>query len=131
MSTNPSGTGTNRLLRTTKDRRWLASVSTRRGPRSSRSQRSIPQGLLVMNESGPPSSVKPDLDTELEQICLQAMAKDRAQRHASMGDFAEALGVSERIEIHQGLFADTFATLAGRVIGQEIGGPDDRRRSVG
>jgi hypothetical protein len=27
---------------------------------------------------------------------------------------AEALGVGERVEIHQGLFADTFATLAGR-----------------
>ncbi len=57
--TNPSGTGISRPLRTTNDRRWPGSVAIRRSDNPSRSQRSRPQGLFVMNESGPPSRVKP------------------------------------------------------------------------
>ncbi len=57
--TNPSGTGTSRPRWTTNERRWRLSVPIRRSARPSSRQSSTPQGLLVMNESAPPSRVKP------------------------------------------------------------------------
>lgn len=39
----------------------------------------------------PPSRVRPGVDPQLESICLQAMAKDPAQRFASMRDLGAAL----------------------------------------
>jgi formylglycine-generating enzyme required for sulfatase activity/predicted Ser/Thr protein kinase len=38
-----------------------------------------------------PSSLRRDLDPRLEAICLKAIAKDAAQRYATMGQLAEAL----------------------------------------
>ena len=45
--------------RTTNERRCWGSVPIRLSPRPRRRQRSTPQGLFVMNESAPPSRVKP------------------------------------------------------------------------
>ncbi len=39
----------------------------------------------------PPSAHRPDLDPRLEAICLKAMAKERQERYASMGEMAAAL----------------------------------------
>lgn len=47
----------------------------------------------VLNEEPPPASkYRLDLDPRLEAICAKAMAKNIAERHASMAEFAEALG---------------------------------------
>jgi hypothetical protein len=46
----------------------------------------------VLTQEPPcPSTLRPDLDAELEGICLRAMAKKPADRFASMKDFAAAL----------------------------------------
>ena len=39
----------------------------------------------------PPSQFRPQLDLELESICLKALAKKPAERFASMEEFAAAL----------------------------------------
>jgi WD40 repeat protein len=46
---------------------------------------------ILMDEPPPPSAARPDLDPELEAICLKAMAKKIENRYGSMADFAEAL----------------------------------------
>ncbi len=46
---------------------------------------------IVNEEAPPPRSIRPELDERLEAICLKAMAKDPAERYASMGEFAAAL----------------------------------------
>jgi serine/threonine protein kinase/tetratricopeptide (TPR) repeat protein len=48
-------------------------------------------GQILTKEPPPPSSHRPGLDAALEAICLKAMAKDPAQRYASMTEFADAL----------------------------------------
>jgi formylglycine-generating enzyme required for sulfatase activity/predicted Ser/Thr protein kinase len=40
-----------------------------------------------------PSTLQPDLDLELEAICLKAMAKDAAKRYATMGQLADYLAM--------------------------------------
>jgi class 3 adenylate cyclase len=48
---------------------------------------------LIVNQSPPPpSQFRPDLDPNLEAICLRAMAREAAGRFASMAEFAAALG---------------------------------------
>jgi serine/threonine protein kinase len=46
---------------------------------------------VLMDEPPPPSEFSPDLDPDLEAICLKAMAKQSKQRFGSMMDFAAAL----------------------------------------
>jgi serine/threonine protein kinase len=46
---------------------------------------------VVLAEAPPPSHFRPDLDSELEAICLKAMAKQIETRYASMSQFAGAL----------------------------------------
>jgi WD40 repeat protein/serine/threonine protein kinase/formylglycine-generating enzyme required for sulfatase activity len=46
---------------------------------------------VVTEEPPPPSQFCPDLDPELEAICLKAMAKKVAERYSSMAVFAGAL----------------------------------------
>jgi hypothetical protein len=46
---------------------------------------------VLLEEPPPPSKFRPDLDPELEAICLKAMAKKPEQRYASMAAFAGAL----------------------------------------
>jgi hypothetical protein len=46
---------------------------------------------VLLEEPPPPSQFRPDLDPELEAICLKAMAKKPEQRYASMAVFAGAL----------------------------------------
>src|SRR5262249_9800668 len=51
-------------------------------------------GILVggaRDEPAPPSAHRPDLDPELEAICLRAMAKKAEGRYADMGELAAAL----------------------------------------
>jgi WD40 repeat protein/tRNA A-37 threonylcarbamoyl transferase component Bud32 len=48
-------------------------------------------GQVLHVEPPPPSSVRPDLDADLEAICLRAMAKSIDARFASMAEFADAL----------------------------------------
>jgi serine/threonine-protein kinase len=45
-----------------------------------------------MREPDPPSQLRPELDPQLEAICLRAMAKKPEQRFASMTELAAALG---------------------------------------
>ena len=49
-------------------------------------------GQVLTQEPEPPSKHRPDLDAELEAICLKAMAKRLEDRYASMEDLAAALG---------------------------------------
>jgi TPR repeat protein/predicted Ser/Thr protein kinase len=46
---------------------------------------------VLMDEPPPPSQFRPDLDPELEAICLKALAKRVADRHASMAVLATVL----------------------------------------
>src|SRR5262249_4505412 len=46
---------------------------------------------VVLGPPPPPRQVRPDLDPELEAVCLKALAKKPAERFASMRDFAAAL----------------------------------------
>jgi hypothetical protein len=48
-------------------------------------------GQILAVEPDPPSKHRPDLDPALEAICLKAMAKRVADRHASMADLAADL----------------------------------------
>jgi hypothetical protein len=46
---------------------------------------------ILMQEPEPPSKYRPDLDPQLEPICLKALAKKPELRYASMADFGAAL----------------------------------------
>ncbi|HAY79615.1 MAG TPA: hypothetical protein DCY79_07400 [Planctomycetaceae bacterium] len=46
---------------------------------------------MVVSSPQPPSSVRPELSSEVDAICLQAICRDPEQRYESMGAFAEAL----------------------------------------
>jgi predicted Ser/Thr protein kinase len=46
---------------------------------------------LMVDDPPPPSSHRPDSDDRIEAICLKAIAKKPADRHASMAEFAAAL----------------------------------------
>ena len=48
-------------------------------------------GQILTQPPSPPSSYRPDLDLRLEAICLEALRKDIASRHASMAELAEDL----------------------------------------
>ncbi len=48
-------------------------------------------GQVVRGNPTSPTSIRPDLDPRLEAICLKAMAANRAERYASMGDLITAL----------------------------------------
>jgi serine/threonine protein kinase len=50
-------------------------------------------GKILFVEPERPSSHRPDLDPQLEAICLKAMAKRDAERYAMMTELAAALGV--------------------------------------
>jgi len=47
--------------------------------------------VMSADEPDPPRTHQPDLDQQLETICLKAMAKRPADRYASMADLAQAL----------------------------------------
>src|SRR5262249_38915994 len=49
-------------------------------------------GQILTQEPQKPSAHRPDLDPQLEAICLRAMAKAPEARFGSMGEFAQALG---------------------------------------
>jgi hypothetical protein len=46
---------------------------------------------ILTQEPKRPSALRPDVEAELEAICLKAMAKNPADRYASMAEFATAL----------------------------------------
>jgi predicted Ser/Thr protein kinase len=46
---------------------------------------------VLVEEPPPPSRHCPDIEEKIEAICLKAMAKQPAQRYATMADFAAAL----------------------------------------
>jgi predicted Ser/Thr protein kinase len=48
-------------------------------------------GQIVSRRPEPPSTHRPDLDPDLEGICLQALSKEAADRYASMRALAAAL----------------------------------------
>jgi serine/threonine protein kinase len=49
-------------------------------------------GQILFIEPAPPSGHRPDLDPQIEAICLKAMAKRPGERYATMGELAAALG---------------------------------------
>ena len=55
-------------------------------------------GSIVSDPPTPPRKHCPDLDPNLEAICLKALEKDPAQRYASAARFAEVLEAFERGE---------------------------------
>jgi formylglycine-generating enzyme required for sulfatase activity len=48
-------------------------------------------GQILTQPPAPPSRFRPDLDSNLEAICLKAMAKEARDRYASMAELAKAL----------------------------------------
>jgi formylglycine-generating enzyme required for sulfatase activity len=48
-------------------------------------------GQVLTQEPMPPSKFRPDLDPDLEAICLKAMAREAGDRYASMAELAKAL----------------------------------------
>jgi formylglycine-generating enzyme required for sulfatase activity/predicted Ser/Thr protein kinase len=48
-------------------------------------------GKIISAEASPPSSIRQDLDPQLDAICRKAMAKEPEGRYASMAEFAAAL----------------------------------------
>jgi hypothetical protein len=61
---------------------------------------------VLMDQPRPPSAHRPDLDAQLEAVCLKAMAKRPEDRYRSMAELAAALG--------EYLKRATPATLPGR-----------------
>jgi hypothetical protein len=55
-------------------------------------QEAVILGQILFIEPAPPSGHRPDLDTQIEAICLKAMAKRPEDRYAAMGELAAALG---------------------------------------
>jgi serine/threonine protein kinase len=51
----------------------------------------IIMGQILFVEPAPPSGHRPDLDPQIEAICLKAMAKRAEDRYATMGELATAL----------------------------------------
>jgi serine/threonine protein kinase len=49
-------------------------------------------GKILHVQPQPPSKYRPDIDSELERICLKAIAKNPAERYGSMRELAEELG---------------------------------------
>ena len=49
-------------------------------------------GQILFVEPAPPSGHRPDLDPQIEAICLKAMAKRPEERFATMGELAVVLG---------------------------------------
>src|SRR5437660_6423669 len=48
-------------------------------------------GLVLTQNSPPPSTVRPELDGEIESICMKAIARRPEDRYASMEELAIAL----------------------------------------
>src|SRR5207248_8440881 len=48
-------------------------------------------GQILTQQPEPPSKLRPDLDADLEAVCLKAMAKKPQDRFASMEAMADAL----------------------------------------
>ena len=55
-------------------------------------QEAVVLGQILFIEPAPPSGHRPDLDPQIEAICLKAMAKRPEERYATMGELAAALG---------------------------------------
>src|SRR5262249_33201089 len=53
-------------------------------------------GKILTEEPPPPSRFRPDLDPQLEAICLKAMAKKVEDRYASMAELAAAVAAQLR-----------------------------------
>ena len=49
---------------------------------------------ISIKDPPPPSEHRPEIDAELESICLKAMAKQVENRYATMAEFAEGPVVS-------------------------------------
>ncbi len=47
--------------------------------------------MIAVKDPAPPSSIRPGIDSQLEAICMKAMAKNIADRYVSMREFAWAL----------------------------------------
>ena len=67
-------------------------------------------GQILFIEPAPPSGHRPDLDPQIEAICLKAMAKRPEDRYATMGEFAAALG-----DYLRGRKSRLAASVSGRV----------------
>jgi len=54
---------------------------------------SVPQMLAAILTRSPrsPSEIRPDLDPQLEKICLKAVDRDPRKRYSTMAQFADAL----------------------------------------
>jgi hypothetical protein len=55
-------------------------------------QEAVVLGQILFVEPAPPSGHRPDLDAQIEAICLKAMAKRPEDRYTTMGELAAALG---------------------------------------
>ena len=55
-------------------------------------QEAVILGQILFIEPAPPSGHRPDLDAQIEAICLKAMAKRPEERYATMDELAAALG---------------------------------------
>ena len=55
-------------------------------------QEAVILGQILFIEPAPPSGHRPDLDAQIEAICLKAMAKRPEERYATMDELADSAG---------------------------------------
>jgi len=67
-------------------------------------------GQVLTGQPDPPRAVRPDIDPRLEAICLKAMAKQPADRYASMAELAAALGDFQAATIQAGASGQASGT---------------------
>ena len=88
-------------------------------------------GRILTETPLPPSTVRPGIDSRLDAACLKAMAKDSADRFASMEEFAAALPPDRpaapqrrfRALVSVGSLA-LFATIMVIIVRGALSGPD-------
>jgi serine/threonine protein kinase len=68
---------------------------------------------ILTQEPEPPSTFRPDLDPQLQTICLKAIAKRIEKRFPTMMDLADALGVVTRQERYARLGKPASAATGG------------------
>ncbi len=76
---------------------------------------------IALDDPKPPSNHRPELDHQLNQICLKAMAKKVADRFSSMGEFAKHLTRYLKSQMAQSGVAESSSTKGKNEIDELFG----------